>query len=198
MYKVYIATSREIGQKCIRWATNNMPEGFELVSDFDKCDIFISVLYDRLLSETEIASKKKCFNFHPGILPYHRGSGSYSWVIINNEQLAGVTLHEIDKSIDHGLIIEIKKFPVDPDSTAESLFKEAEYWIEFMFRDWFERLLTGNYPIQKQDERVAKLYYRKELEIARDLTKFVRAFTFHGKPKAFYYKKNGESVELEY
>lgn len=198
MIRVKIGTHRQVGKDCIEWAKNNMPEGFELVGYFEECDIFISVLYDRLLSESEIASKKKCFNFHPGILPYHRGSGSYSWVIINNELQAGITLHEIDQSIDHGKIIEIVKWDVSPTDTAQSLFEIAETAILDLFKARFHSILKGQYKAWNQDEGVAKLYYRKELEKARDLTKFARAFSFEGKPNAYYFNRNGEKIELKY
>ncbi len=196
--KVHIGTHRDIGLKCIEWAKENMPEGFELVGSFEECDIFISVLYDRLISEGEIKAKHKCFNFHPGILPQHRGSGSYSWVIINNDLQAGITLHEIDQSIDHGKIIEIVKWDVGHDATAGSLFEIAEAAIEQLFKDRFQSILKGEYRAWDQNESVARLYYRKELEKARDLTRFVRAFTFEGKPNAYFINRKGERVELEY
>lgn len=196
--KVHIGTHREIGRECIAWARENMPDGFELVDSFEACDIFISVLYDRLLSETEIRSKVRCLNFHPGILPIHRGSGAYSWVIINGERKAGVTLHEIDQSIDHGPIIAIEEWVVKPDDTAESLFRKAEEQILWMFRRHFDSLLHGTYETMPQDESQARLYYRKDLDRAKDLTRFARAFHFTGKEQAYYFNAKGEKIYLKY
>lgn len=177
--KLCVATSRDIGQKCRKIAKGM---GYEL-TDMYSCDVFISVLYDKLIPEDFIKSKP-CFNFHPGILPWYRGSGAYSWAIINGEFETGVTLHEIDKDIDHGNVIDIRRFTILPTDTAETLFKKAEITIMQMFRQWLKNLLEGQYRAVQQLE--GRIYYRKDLEKAKDLTKFIRAFTFEGKERAFY------------
>lgn len=196
--KIYIATSRPIGKQCYDWAKDNMPAGFEF-GTMEDCDIFISVLYDQLITEDFIKSKKGCFNFHPGTLPQYRGAGAYSWAIINEDGFAGVTLHLIDPSIDHGPIIDIYQTPIYSDDTAEVLFKFAEEAIFAMFKKYFIQLLDGSFKIQSiQDESKAKIYYRKDLEKAKDLTKFVRALTFKGKENAYYYNAKGEKIYLDY
>lgn len=58
-------------------------------------------------------------------------------------------------------------------------------------------MVSGDYRRRTQDEAKARIYYRRDLEMQRDLTKFVRAFTFEGKPKAFYVNAKGEKIELD-
>lgn len=177
--KLYLATSRPIGEQCKKIAQGM---GYEL-TDMESCDVFISVLYDKLIPEDYIKSRP-CFNFHPGILPWYRGSGAYSWAIINGEFETGVTLHEIDKDIDHGDVIDIQRFAIQPTDTAQILFSKAEITILQMFKRWLDHLVKKEYkPIQQESGRI---YYRKDLEKAKDLTRFVRAFTFEGKERAFY------------
>lgn len=188
--KLCIATSRDIGEKCQIIAKSM---GYEL-TDMDSCDVFISVLYDKLIPEDYIKSRP-CFNFHPGILPWYRGSGAYSWAIINGEFETGVTLHEIDKDIDHGDVIDIERFRITPQDTAESLFNKAEITILRMFALWLPDLLNGCYDATPQVE--GKIYYRKDLEKAKDLTRLLRAFTFTGKENAFY-MDGDKKVYLEY
>lgn len=187
--KVYIATARPIGEKCKEWALDNMPDDWEW-GGIDNCDVFISVMYEKLLDENFINSKRSCFNFHPGVLPEYRGSGAYSWAIINEEDFAGVTLHEVDVSIDHGNIIYIAKFPISSSDTAGTLFSKAEDTIFEMFKMWFHRLLLGKFTSYPQNESNARTYYRKDLEKAKDLTKYVRAFTFPGKEKCYFVNQN--------
>lgn len=188
--KLCIATSRPIGARCAEIAREL---GYTL-SGMENCDIFISVLYDTLLSKEYIDSRP-CFNFHPGILPWYRGAGAYSWAIINGEMEAGVTLHEIDRDIDHGDVIDIQRFPILAGDTAESLFRKAEETIEFMFRRWIAFLIAGNYRVVSQVE--GRIYYRKDLERAKDLTRMVRAFTFEGKEHAYYFNAQGEKIYLK-
>lgn len=189
--KLHIATSRPIGEKCKQWALEN---GYEL-SSMEDCDIFISVLYDTLIPEEYIKSRK-CYNFHPGVLPWYRGAGAYSWVIINGEFETGVTLHEIDKDIDHGDVIFIDRFSIEADDTAEDLFKKAEKKIFNLFCDWLPTLIIGDGKFETQKQEEGRIYYRKDLEKMRDLTKFIRAFTFEGKPDAFYKNKQGEICQI--
>lgn len=181
MQKIHVATSRTIGQKCIKWLKS---QGVEL-SSMEECDVFISVLYDKLIPEDYIKSRR-CYNFHPGILPWYRGSGAYSWAIINGEFETGVTLHEIDKDIDHGDVIEIERFHISAKDTAETLFTKAEKVIFSMFKEWFVSLVNGNYESTQQIG--GHVYLRKDLEKQKDLTRFIRAFTFTGKDNAFYIK----------
>lgn len=188
--QAHIATSRLIGER-IKATRKDFTTAQE-------CDIFISVLYDTIISEDYIRSKKRCFNFHPGILPEYRGSGAYSWAIINGEKETGVTLHEIDKSVDHGNIIDIVKFPILPTDTAESLFRKAEDVIMAMFTEWYPKLITLDYRSYPQDESKARMYYRMDLDAMRDLTKYVRAFTFKGKPCAYYKDSNNNDHTLEW
>ncbi len=133
--KIHIASSRdeEIGALCKEYARSAIPPKFSLVEDPDDCDIFISILYDSLVSQDFISSKKRCINFHPGVLPDYRGSGAYSWALINKEKETGVTVHEMDCGIDSGAIIEVRKTIIYPGDTAESLFTRCMMLLYVMF-----------------------------------------------------------------
>lgn len=189
--KVCIETSRDIGHRCIAHAVS---QGLELVP-MDECDVFISVLYERLLKEPDLRGRR-CYNFHPGILPWYRGAGAYSWVLINGEFEAGVTLHEIDRDIDHGPVIDIQRFAITPQDTAGSLFARAEDLIFDMFVQWLPRLIAGDISTTEQVQ--GRIYYRKDLDRAKDLTRFVRAFTFEGKENAYYINRAGQKIYIEY
>lgn len=192
MQKIHIATSREIGIKCREWAFDNLPDNCELVEDPNDSDIFISVLYDKLLSPFFI-NNRKCFNFHPGILPQYRGAGAYSWVLINDDDKTGITLHLIDDGIDSGDIIEIRAFPVDRHrDTAYTLYNRGEKTMFKMFKDWFENIISENYEAIKQDESCAAIYYRKDLNAIKDLSRYIRALTFEGKESAYYTDNLGQ------
>lgn len=183
--KVHVATSRKIGEVCRGYVDN---------ASMDECDIFVSVLYDKIIPEEYIKSRP-CFNFHPGILPQYRGSGAYSWAIINKEFETGVTLHKIDKDIDHGDIIEIRRFPIEPHDTAGTLFRKAENTILEMFKEWLPKLISGEYTLY-EPPRVEKIYYRKDLEKAKDLTHYIKAFTFEGKEEAYWIDSKGKKHYL--
>ena len=191
MKKVHVATSREIGEECREWAKKNLPEGFTYSNDKEDCDIFISVLYDKLIPPPFIRSKE-CFNFHPGVLPQYRGAGAYSWVLINEDDKTGITLHLIDDGIDSGDIIEIRAFSVNKHKdTADTLYEKGEKLMFEMFRSWFHNLLVGDYEAVPQDESRAGIYYRKDLNKIKNLTKYIRALTFKDKESAYFIDDKG-------
>lgn len=189
--KVHVATSRDIGERC-KPLVEQM--GYELV-DMETCDVFVSVLYDQLIKADYINSRP-CFNFHPGILPWYRGAGAYSWAIINGELETGVTLHKIDKDIDHGDVIEIQRFMIQDTDTAGDLFAKAEDTIFRMFQEWLPKLVRGEYKALRQ--KGGHIYLRRDLEAAKDLTRYARAFHFPGKEQAYYCDTAGKKTYLCY
>ena len=195
--KVCILTSREIGEKCIEWAKFNTPKGFELIEDFKKADIIISVMFDKIIKKQDL-KHKNCYNFHPGTLPEYKGTGIFSWAIINEESKMGVTLHLIDDGVDTGDIIEIRQFLISKDDTAHSLFLKGCKVIYKMFKNWYHDLLNQDYQAVPQDTSKGKNYYLKDLQKAKNLTKFAKAFYFPSKESAYYYNDKHEKIYISY
>ena len=197
MYKVHIATSRqaEIGNRCIAYAKDNLPANFELTDIAEECDVFISVLYDTIISEEFIAARRS-YNFHPGILPDFRGAGAFSWALINKEKETGITLHEIDANIDNGPIIDVSKTAITAEDTAGSLFVRCMDLLFNLFVTYFNSLLTGNYTTHANAGGC--LYLRKDLEVAKDISHIVRAFTFEGKESAYWIDSEGNKKYAEF
>ena len=195
--KIFIATSRPIGEECIKWAKQNTPTGFEIIENLQDADILISVLYDRILKRSEIQNKS-CFNFHPGVLPEYKGVGINSWVIINNEIKTGATLHVISEGVDAGDIIEIREFMISNSDTAYSLFNKSNKLIHKMFKDWYHDLLNNNYNAVPQKKNVGVNYRSKDLQRAKNLTRYAKAFHFPGKEGAYFYNDKSEKIYIEY
>ena len=197
MRNIYIATSREVGERCIEWATNNTPSGFALTKDIDEADIVFSVMYNKILP-SKVVNNKKCFNFHPGILPEYKGVGIGSWVIINGEEKTGVTLHLMDRGVDTGDIIEIREYMISRYDTAHSLFIKSQELIYKMFKNWYNDLLNGDYIAVPQKPNRGKVYRKRDLEKAMNLTRFAKAFHFPEKPPAFFLNDRLEKIYLHY
>jgi len=193
--KVCIASSREIGSRCTEWAKSNMPDGFELGS-IDNSEIFISTLYDTLIDKKFIESKERCVNFHPGILPDYRGAGAYSWSLINKEKHTGVSLHVIDHNIDSGPIIQIRKTLIYPSDTSQSLYERCMDLLFDMFKKNFNKILKGTYKTKPNNG--GNIYFRKDLEDAKDISHIIKAFTFENKESAYYYNKSGKKIYIQY
>jgi len=192
-----IAIVGTVSEKCIKWVQKHYPRTIE-ITDLDSADIVFSVFYNQIFTDKFIKRKIKVFNFHGGILPEYRGTGTLSWAIINGENYTGVTLHEIPNGgIDNGQIIQIRRIKILKNDTAEILYKKSSEIVFEMFKRNFKKLITQKYKV-KPLGKPGKLYLRKDLQVVKDLTKYVRAFTFTGKENAYYFNKKGKKIELKW
>lgn len=197
MNKVFIATSRKIGLLCRDWAKNNTPEGFVYTDNKHEVDIVISVMCDKVFS-SKFLNNKRCYNFHPGILPEYKGVGVSSWVLINKEAKTGVTLHKINSGIDTGDIIEIREILIKKQDTAYDLHLRLQELMFKMFKDWYIDILKENYVAVTQDKSVGRVYKSKDLQEAKDLTNHIKAFYFPKKESAFFYNDKNEKIYIIY
>ena len=76
------------------------------------------------------------------------------------------------------------------------IFEEAMNILIDMFRYRLEELVFGDYDTTPNLR--GRFYNREDLEDERDLTRFVRAFTFDGKPNAFFIDAEGKRHELKF
>jgi len=60
--------------------------------------------------------------YHPSLLPRHRGGSAINWAIIEGETKTGVTIFWPDKGIDTGPILLQKETPIAPDDTVGTLY----------------------------------------------------------------------------
>ena len=195
--KVFISTNKEIGLKCKKWAENNLLMDYIITDDINDCDIFISVLYDKILSK-DFINNKKCYNFHPAILPNYAGVGTITWSILNNDKQHGVTLHLIDEGIDTGDLIDVVKFEIEESDTAYSLYDKTMKNLFSFFKSKFSNILEENYKTKKQDFSLRKVYSYKDLDNIFDLTKYMKSTYFPGKSNPYYYNVSGDKIELKY
>lgn len=197
MDKVYISDNTATGKKCKKWAMENMPKGFKITNRRSKCDVFISVGYDKILTKDFIKSRR-CFNFHPARLPDYRGVGGCTWPILNGDEWHYATLHEIDEGIDTGKVIWRTAVYLEDTDTARSLQKKTGTAMFYLFKAYFEDLLLNYYILAPPDPSPSKLYTRKDLKDLLDLTPYMRATHYPGKAKPFYINSKGDKIELNY
>lgn len=65
---------------------------------------------------------KGTIQYHPSLLPKHRGSSAMNWAIIFGESETGLTIFWPDKGIDTGPILLQERVAIDPDDTVGSLY----------------------------------------------------------------------------
>jgi methionyl-tRNA formyltransferase len=62
--------------------------------------------------------------YHPSLLPKHRGGSAINWAIINGETKTGITIFWPDNGMDTGPILLQKEAEICPDDTVGSLYFE--------------------------------------------------------------------------
>lgn len=60
--------------------------------------------------------------YHPSLLPKHRGASAINWAIINGETTTGLTIFWPDVGIDTGPILLHREVTIDPDDRVGSLY----------------------------------------------------------------------------
>lgn len=68
------------------------------------------------------APPRGTIQYHPSLLPLHRGSSAINWAIINGDEETGLTVFWPDEGIDTGPVLLQKRCPVGPEDTVGSLY----------------------------------------------------------------------------
>lgn len=94
--------------------------------------------------------------YHPSLLPRHRGASAINWAIINGDTSTGLTIFWPDEGIDTGPILLQKEVAIDPDDTVGSLYfnKLFPLGVEAII-EAVEAVSTGAAPRCAQDESQA-------------------------------------------
>jgi methionyl-tRNA formyltransferase len=88
-----------------------------------KADIGV-MAYVLLFAPPEFCAipKRGMIQFHPSLLPLHRGPSSIPWAIIRGRQETGLSIFRPTPGLDEGPVILQKRVPIGPDDTAGSLY----------------------------------------------------------------------------
>jgi len=78
---------------------------------------------DSILQAPELGT----IQYHPSLLPLHRGPSSINWPIINGEPKTGISIFWPDDGLDTGPILMQKTVLIGPDDTVGSLYYEKLY-----------------------------------------------------------------------
>ena len=68
------------------------------------------------------APTRGTIQYHPSLLPKHRGPSSINWPIIQGETRTGLTIFWPDKGLDTGPILLQEEVEIDPNDTLGSLY----------------------------------------------------------------------------
>jgi len=133
----------QIGIPVFQPRSMRVPEIYEeytrLKPDLNVMAFVTSILPDSILNYPKIGT----IQYHPSLLPKHRGGSAINWAIINGETKTGITIFWPDRGVDTGPILLQKEIEISPDDTVGSLYFEK------LFPLGIEALVEGIELIKK-------------------------------------------------
>jgi len=101
------------------WKTD---EALELMRSFDP-DLCVMAYVTLLVPQRVLdAPRLGTIQYHPSLLPKHRGPSSINWPIIQGETKTGITIFWPDEALDEGPILLQKEVAIGPRDTLGSLY----------------------------------------------------------------------------
>ncbi len=94
--------------------------------------------------------------YHPSLLPLHRGPSSINWAIINGDKETGLSIFWPDAGLDTGPILMQKSVEIEADDTVGSIYFSRLFpmGVEALIES-VEFVANGKAPRIEQDESLA-------------------------------------------
>jgi len=131
------------------WKT---PEALELMQSFD-ADICIMAYVLLFVPQPVLdAPKQGSFQYHPSLLPLHRGPSSINWPIAMGAEQTGLTIFWPNEGLDEGPILLQKACDIGPDETLGDIYFKKLYpmGVDAMI-EALDLVKAGNAPQIKQN-----------------------------------------------
>ena len=122
-----------------------------------KPDLNVMAFVTDILAERVLfAPPKETVQYHPSLLPKHRGASAMNWAIIEGDTKTGLTIFWPDKGIDTGPVLLQREVDIEPDDTLGSLYfgKLFEMGVEAMAES-VRLVKSGEAPRIEQDHSQA-------------------------------------------
>ena len=133
-----------------------------------------SVGFPLILAPEIFSRYRHAVNFHPTLLPRHRGK-YLNYVLLEEDEKTGITAHLIDEGVDTGPIIAQQEMEVSPFDTIRSIKRKTLEMESDFVLDVLGRLEDAVSKAVSQDESLATLHLEprspadSELDASRPL-----------------------------
>ncbi|MGH8868611.1 MAG: methionyl-tRNA formyltransferase [Actinomycetes bacterium] len=115
------------GIPVVATASLTMPESLTRWKELDADVCAMAFVTDFLPSEVFAIPRHGTIQYHPSLLPAHRGQSAMNWAIINRETETGLTVFWPDEGIDTGPVLLQRSCPIGPEDTVGSLYFDHLY-----------------------------------------------------------------------
>ncbi|MEQ8667383.1 MAG: formyltransferase family protein [Rhodospirillales bacterium] len=98
------------------------------------------------------------FNLHPARLPTYRGCFPTVWPILNGDETADYTLHEMTAGFDEGPVVDRQTVAIDENDTGWSLYLRLVDNLPALLERNIDAILAGKAMSTPQDDSAAAYY----------------------------------------
>jgi methionyl-tRNA formyltransferase len=102
----------------LRRDENVIQRYLDLQPDLNVMAFVTDIIPERVL----FAPPHQTIQYHPSLLPRHRGASAINWAIIQGDTTTGLTIFWPDEGIDTGPILLQREVPIGPDDTVGSVY----------------------------------------------------------------------------
>ena len=115
-------------------------------------DVGVLASFGKIIPGKMLAIPRRgILNIHPSLLPKYRGPAPAQAAILNGDKEIGATIIKMDEKIDHGPIVAQFREVIQPDDTAESLYKRLFTAGAEVLTTILPAYLEGRIELREQD-----------------------------------------------
>ncbi len=127
-------------------------EPFEQYLDWKPELLVFAFVTDIVRKRVLDAATQGAIQYHPSLLPRHRGRAAMNWPIISGATKTGLTIFWVDEGIDTGPILSQQEFEIEPEDSMGSLYFKKLYPAGVQaLADGVRQVREGNAPRIEQD-----------------------------------------------
>ncbi len=121
-------------------------------------EAIVVAAYGQILPQEILGLPKfGCINIHASLLPAYRGAAPINWAIIRGEAETGITIMQMDESMDTGAILLQERIPIDARDTAGSLTEKLSVLGSALIVRALPLIAAGGLKPEQQDVSKATL-----------------------------------------
>ena len=137
------------------YQAENIKKDYDFIKDIQP-DLILTLAYGQIIPQGLIdIPQYGCLNLHGSLLPKYRGAAPIQYALINNDEITGMSLMEMNDKMDEGKVYASNIIDINEDDNATSLFvKMGEAAFELV-NDCLDDYLNGKLPGEEQDSSKA-------------------------------------------
>jgi methionyl-tRNA formyltransferase len=115
-------TAQAKGLKCFQLKSLGSPEALSALKELN-VELGVMAYVTQFAPQSFVTIPKHgMIQFHPSLLPLHRGPSSINWAIIQGRTKTGLTIFRPNDGLDEGAVILQKEVAIGPDDTLGSVY----------------------------------------------------------------------------